>query len=351
MGLSLRNYFRKANPHKLKKEIQLLFLTRLLRLLKNGYSLLDALEVMKWDKQMQASTAIIVQSLKEGSTLDEAFVKASFNSTITTYLYFVKANGDIQASLEKCIEMYQQRMEFTAKFQQTIRYPLLLLIIFSILLYFIKNSILPSFSDLFLTNAVTSSTISISLIVINIFGTFAWAGIVIVLVSFFGWQYIKDKVSIESQLNLYRKIPIYRSYKRVETSFLFATHFSSLLKTGISIKDILTIMSNQTQSPILSYYSHLMTDELNRGHHINYLLTQLFLLEQQIAHIFQKNADAQALEKDLTVYAGIVTEDLNRRITKAISYIQPIFFIILAGFIVLIYITLMYPMFQLIKTI
>lgn len=351
MDLFQKNSLIPSKQSKLKKETQLLYLSRLLRLLKNGYSLLDALEVMKWDKQMIEPTTIIVQSLKNGKTLDEAFAQATFNQTITTYLYFVRANGDIQASIGKCIEMYQQRIEFTAKFQQTIRYPLILLVTFSILLYFIKNSILPSFADLFAANNETSSTISLSLVAINIFGTFIWISIIILLISLFVWKFIRHKVSVPNQINIYRRIPIYRNYKRIQTSFLFATHFSSLLKTGMSIKDILTIMSKQKQLPIISYYSILMTDELNRGHHINYLLSQAFLLEKQIAYIFQKNADMQALEKDLKVYAGIITEDLNRKVTKVITYIQPVFFVFLAGFIVLIYVTLMWPMFQLIKTI
>lgn len=351
MALFPKNNFIPAKRIKLTKETQVLYLSRLLRLLKNGYSLLEALEVMKWDKQMIESTTIIVNALKLGRTLDEAFAEASFNPTITTYLYFVRANGDIQASLEKCMEMFRQRIEFTAKFQQTIRYPLVLLIIFSILLYFIKNSILPSFADLFAANAVTSSTITTSLIAINVFETLVTIGIVMAVIILLVWKFIKEKVGIESQIEIYQKIPFYRNYKRIHTSFLFATHFSSLLKTGISVKDILAIMSNQKQLPILSYYSVLMTGELNSGRHLSYMLSQTYLLEKQIGQIFQKNADTNALEKDLTMYAGMITEELHKKVLKTITFIQPIFFVILAGFIVLIYITLMWPMFQLIKTV
>lgn len=351
MDLFQRNLLAPVKPKKLTNEIQLLYLSRLLRLLKTGYSLLHALEIMKWDRQMIDPTKIIIHALKNGSTLDEAFTAAAFNPAITSYLYFVRANGDMQASIEKCIEMYQQRIQYTSKFQQTIRYPLVLLILFSILLYFIKHSILPSFSDLFSANSVTSLTVSISLQAINIFGTFIWISMTIVCVFLVLWKMYRNKISIETQIAVYKFLPVYRGYKRLQTSFLFATHFSSLLKTGISIKDILSIMSNQTQLPIISYYAVLMTGELNKGNLLNHLLSQAILFENQIAHIFQKNADSHALEKDLTAYAGILTDELNRKITKSITYIQPIFFVLLAGFIVLIYTTLMWPMFQLIKTI
>ncbi|WP_430785294.1 competence type IV pilus assembly protein ComGB [Virgibacillus flavescens] len=351
MDLYLRNFFSHTKRNKLPNEIQLLYLSRLLRLLKTGYSLLDALEVMKWDRHMIEPTKIIIQTLKEGHTLDQAFSDASFNPTITSYLYFVRANGDLQASIEKCMEMYTQRLEFTSKFKKTIRYPLLLLIIFSILLYFIKSSILPSFADLFSANAATSSTVTLSLQIINVFGTLLWISLSTLLFLLIFWKAFRQKISVVRQIRIYQHIPIYRSYKRLQTSFLFATHFSSLLKTGMSFKDILTIMASQSQLPLISHITSLMIKELNKGNHINHLISQTFLFEKQIAHIFQKNSDTSSLEKDLTVYAGIITEELNRKVTKVITYIQPIFFVILAGFIVLIYTTLMWPMFQLIKTI
>lgn len=351
MDLYLRKFFSRTKLNKLPSEIQLLYLSRLLRLLKTGYSLLDALEVMKWDRHMIEPTGIITQSLKDGNSLDQAFSEASFNSAITSYLYFVRANGDLQDSIKKCMEMYQQRLEFTSKFKRTIRYPLVLLIIFSILLYFIKNSILPSFADLFSANSATSSTVTLSLQVINVFGTLIWISLTILFFLLLLWKLIREKISVAKQISIYQHIPIYRSYKRLQTSFLFATHFSSLLKTGMSFKDILTIMTSQSQLPLISHFTSLMINELSKGNHINHLISQTFLFEKQITHIFQKNSDTSALEKDLTVYAGIITEELNRKVTKVITYIQPIFFVVLAGFIVLIYTTLMWPMFQLIKTI
>ncbi|WP_099158493.1 competence type IV pilus assembly protein ComGB [Virgibacillus ndiopensis] len=351
MALYLKKYTTHIKPKTIRKELQLLFLKRLSRLLQNGYTLIEALEVIKWDKNLEKPASNVIEALKNGSSLDQAFDKAKFNPIVTSYLFFVQANGDVYATIEKCIYMFEQRLLYVQKFQQVARYPIILLFVFSILLYFIKQSVLPSFLDLFQANSETSSTVYFSMVIIDFLSSFVVVIIILAIVGGGFWQLHKHKISIHKQIKVYSSIPIYRKYKQIQTSFLFATHFSSLLKTGIPIKEILTIMSQQTKLPILSYYSKLMTAELQKGLQLSSLLSQFQLLEKQVAMIFQKNADINALEKDLSVYAELVTEELHRKIMKVITYIQPAFFLVLAGFIVFIYITLMWPMFQLIKTI
>lgn len=351
MDISMRKFIWQANNKVMSKDLQLRFLKRLARLLDNGYTLVEALETIKWDKQLDTVASSIINSLKNGSTFDEALENTrGFSPAITSYLYFIRANGDIRQSIEKCNTMFEQRIRYAKKFQETIRYPIILFFVFALVIYFVKQSVLPSFIDLF-NNSGSSSTAVISIIVIDVLTKFMMISGILLVAGVLVSKGIKHKIGIEKQIMIYRSIPVYRKYKKLHISFLFATHFSSLLKTGMSIKEILSVMENQNKLPILSYFSTLMTDELNKGVYITKLLENLPLIDRQIAVIFQKNADVNALEKDLDMYAVVLTEELNRKIMKVLTYLQPAFFLILAGFIVLIYVTLMWPMFQLIKTI
>ncbi|WP_163969989.1 competence type IV pilus assembly protein ComGB [Oceanobacillus halotolerans] len=351
MDLLQKKHFMKRNPKTLNKTLQLRFLNRLSRLLGNGYTLLESLEVMKWDKQLAATASDIISLLKDGIPINHAFEKVAFSKTITSYLYLVSIDGDIQSSLEKCITMYKQQLDYTTKFQQTIRYPLFLLSTFILLMYFIKQSVLPSFVDLFETSASHSTTLTISLLLIDILTTGTFIGIGIVLLTLLVWLFVKQQLPIEKQITIYSRVPFYRNIKRIQTSFQFAIYFSSLLKTGMSIKEILQLIASQNKLPILAYYATLMTEELTKGIHLSSLIQQLPLLEKQLSSIIQKNVDAATLEKDLAIYADWLMEELHQKVSKTISLIQPIFFVILASFIIFIYISLMWPMFQLIQTI
>lgn len=341
------HYFHKA----LQEDVQLTFLKRLHRLLDNGYSLIGALEVIKWDKKLANVSEQIIQLLMEGYVIDEAFEKANFHPTIIAYLYFVRINGNLIASIEKCTNMFEQRIKYIKKFSRVIRYPIVLFIVFIFLLIFLKQSVLPLFSDLFQSSTESSRTVLFSIIFIDFISTTFIIVIFLIGIATFIWHFYKRHMSIEEQIAIYNKIPIYRAFLKIQTSYYFATHMSMFLEAGMPIKEILENMSGQQKLPIISHYASLMLEQLQNGVYIDHLLQNLPLLEEQLATLFQKHHNIDSLKKDLTAYAEFLADTLKQKITRAISYIQPAFFITLACFIIFIYLTLMWPMFQLIQTV
>lgn len=351
MVIFLKKYLTLHKKSKLPEQLQLRFLKRLSRLLMEGYPMIDALEILKWDNQMIDLSNEIIRSLKEGDTLDEALEKVNFHPTITDYLFFVRENGEIQANIEKCVEMYESRLNYIKKFSEIARYPLILLFVFSILLYFIKQSVLPSFAELFQSSTEASQSILLFIKIIEY-------GVIIIIILFLIsvilsilWYFNKRKLSIKKQIKLYRKIPIYRRFLVLQVSFQFSMHLSTMLRSGMPLKEILLSMAQQDKQPIIAYYSTLMTNDLSHGLSITSLLLDSDFLDKRLASIFRKNTDMESLEKDLLVYSDLLTEELQMKITKIMTLIQPVIFICLGCFVVFIYLTLMLPMYQLIKTI
>ena len=337
---------------KVKEVTQLHFLKRLHRLLSSGYSLLSALEVMKWDKEIKQSATIMIESLKKGHPIDEAFEKAHFHKLIVTYLYFVRLNGNLLSSLEKSYNMFEHRITYMNKFVQVLRYPLILFFTFIILLVFLKQSVLPSFLELFESSFETSSrSVVFSIMIIDIASTLFFITLAFILIGTIFWYAYKRNISIAKQLVFYERIPVLRTFLKLQTSFYFSTHLSMFLKAGLSIKDTLAQMSEQKKLPIIAHYTTLMTEKLTSGSHIDHLLLVLPFIDKQLANIFQKNHNMTILAKDLTAYSDFLAEYIERKVMRIITLIQPIFFIILAGFIVLVYLSLMWPMFQLIQTV
>src|SRR5690625_338563 len=95
MDLFLKKHLLNNKKRILSENLQLRFLEQLQRFLANGYSLLDSLERIKWDKQMIPAATHIIDLLKNGVPIDEAFEQLDFHYTITSYLYFAKEHGDL----------------------------------------------------------------------------------------------------------------------------------------------------------------------------------------------------------------------------------------------------------------
>lgn len=352
MDLLMKLRIKATAKHSPKKDLQLRFLKRLERLLRNGYPLIAALEKLQWNASMRHLSERISIDLKNGILLDEALTNVGFSDIITNHLYFIRMHGELIETLQKSIHMFEHHLKHTQKFQQVIRYPAILLGIFSLLLFFIKQSVLPSFLELFETSKESTMTLNISIIVINGLTYGFIACCLICIIFFIIWRINQRKFPIERQIIFYQHIPILNRLLRIQTSFLFASHFSTLLKTNLSMKQILQHLIHQQKFPIIAHYTTLMMNELEKGRYYVTTMSQFYFFEANLTHIFQHNQaeDMTTLEEDLSLYADILMEDLESKITKVISYTQPIFFTILACFIIFIYVTLMWPMFQLIQT-
>src|SRR5690625_5958136 len=86
MVTSIRKFFLERK-NALPEELQLLFLKQLHRLLANGYPLIEALEVLSWDRQLKQTAFTMITSLKRGLAIDQAFEKGLFHRTIVAHLY------------------------------------------------------------------------------------------------------------------------------------------------------------------------------------------------------------------------------------------------------------------------
>ena len=326
------------------------FLQQLHRLLTNGYALLEALTMLMWDKKWSHHAKLISSRLKEGDSFDQSLQEANFHESIVAFMYLSRLNGDMVTAIEQCCLMLRQQMEHLKKFKQTVKYPILLLAFSAVLLYFVKTSVYPSFNQLFVTASESSTITQASIHVID----FIFNSILIIfalsLIIYLGWLGVRSTISTKQKINIYHCIPILRSTKKLNTTFLFSLQMSSLLKAGVSLKESLEILRNQILYPIIAYYSDLIIMELEKGNQVVDILPNCQLFETELTSIFSKSTNYQTLEKDLYVYAEFLIKRLQEKIVKLISLIQPVIFIFLAIMIILVYLSIMLPMFQLIDT-
>lgn len=341
----------KQQKSKIKEEKQIRFLRQVAKLLASGYSLNQSLKVMSWDKDLAAIASEVSRDLIDGLLLDQSLKRLNFHYVITSYLYFSRSKDHLEISIEKSVDLLEMRMKYKNKLQSVLRYPFILLFIFFILLLFIKYSILPTFIDMIQSHGESSSTSTLLLLFLD-FSTQLFI-ILLFIFSCFAlvWLRLKERFSLGLKLKIYEKIPLFRTYIKVQTTYLFATHVSTLLEVGMPMKDVLHQLIEQKDLNIISYYAELMIDELNEGHSLVYLLQQLPFIDEQIAQIYQQNLNASTLSKDLQTYADMLMDTIQLKVTKYIEYVQPSLLAVFACFIVFIYVTLMWPMFELVKTI
>lgn len=351
MDLLIKKHMKILFHRQINEQRQLDFIKQLHRLLSNGYSLIDALEMFQWDKQLNKISKRIKDYLLAGDPIDKAFAKEHFHHSITAYLYFSQVHGDLIKSLEKCMTMLEHRLKAMNKFHQVLRYPIILSVFFFGLLIIIKHHVFPSFVSLYESQGNVSSILNISMLVIDIFLMGIIISFVLLIVGTILWFWIKRHLTIQQLKRFYQSLPIIRSYMTLKTSYQLAVHLSSLLKTDLTPIEILKIIAAQNELPIIADTAKQAIEQLLDGVQLSEAFHPFILIDEQFSFILRKNSNMDALKADLAIYVEIVQERIHDNVMKAINVIQPLFLIVIASFIVFLYGSLMWPMFQLIQTI
>ncbi|WFT76970.1 type II secretion system F family protein [Halobacillus naozhouensis] len=310
-----------------------------------GFPLLEALKMTSWDPSLAPITHTITEQLKSGQPMDTAFKQASFSRNVVSFLFFARIHQDLPSMFMQCADLLHIQEEYTRKLKQVMRYPLFLLIFVIIAFSVIKRTIIPSFQSLFESEASKPlSLIVLNTIDVGITG-FCYMAVVIILALVLFKLYL-PKLTIGQRLKVYEKTPLLKEYQMFTVTFLFSTHLSSLLKAGLSLKHALEIIAGQTKYIILSHYAKVILARLNEGMLLGQSVHPCSLIKGDVTTIFHHTNDLDTLSKELQVYSELLIDQLKEKLTHTMQFIQPVFFMIIACVVILIYASIMLPMYQ-----
>jgi len=346
LATSLKNRFKESTFKTPSTHQQIQFLNRLSNLLNRGYTLMNALSILQFDPTLKKLTEQIHPLLLSGTPLHETLQRIGFSKYAVSYLYFSREYGNLQRALSQSGQILEQQLEFKKKFQKVIRYPAILFILFLGLLLFVKAFLLPAFLQLYASMNVQSTTILTTLQWLDRSLYFIF-GLAFLSVLFIVSMVItQKKASIEKVLSYYQLLPVWRTYLTTQTSYLFSYHFSSLLKSGMSVKQCLTIMMEQQHFPILSFHVSCIYKDLEKGISLAKSVQEQPFIHDDMAQLINRNQNDGRLDQDLEVYAEWIIDELQQGLLKVLALVQPIMFILLAIFIMLIYASIMLPLLE-----
>lgn len=333
---------------KITLQKQLYFIELLGHLLDQHYSLYDALQIINWQPNYNALVSNINQRLEEGIRFDNILTILKFDHRIITFIHFALIHGRLSQGFSESVKYISKEIELKQKLRKTLRYPLFLLISFITLVYFIQSYVYPNFMLIYQTNQNESQVLNIaSSIIDQTFSIFIYFILILPIIAF-TIMLLKRYMSTPRQILLISHIPILSSFIRSYNSFNFSIHLSSLIESNLSIKESFAIMSSQEKR---TFFSQTVID-------INACLISGLSLERSVLHpllnrelsyIFQKKDEHMILKRDLVTFSELIVRTLTFRIEKVIHLIQPIIFGIVAISIILIYLSILLPMFDMIN--
>lgn len=328
------------------------FLIRIGTLIEQGYTIPEAIELfLKYEKEkLKPTLTTMLEKLQKGNSFSEALVLIQIPKNIVSFVYFAEYYGDLARGLIDGGELLKKTQETKTNFQKLMKYPLFLLWLLLLFLGIMYHYLFPQFTELF-----TSINIELPLVTRVVLTLIDKSPYILplclsfLLILYIYYLFSFRKKDIVNQAQIYSKIPLIGHYYSAMTTYFFAMNLSCLIKNGLAIYDALDIFKKVDGLGYISKEAENITSQLEAGEKLHHVLIKDTLFLKGLAYIVEHGQANGRLDEELEHYSSWLLNDLEEKIKKLLMIIQPILFLLLGLIILLLFSSILVPVFSLIS--
>lgn len=330
---------------------QAFFLTKLAVLVGEGFSLKESLlflRIMLPKQVIWLNQAL--KRLEEGEEFFRVLSRLGFSERISSQVYLAQIHGQFSQVLADSGTYLEEKMQRKRKLKQLLHYPLLLVIFMFGILFGIRILLLPHFNELFQQDGSFSSMVSGLAIGLIYYFPYLFVGLICsVLVGKISLNsYFKQQTAI-TKAKFIVAIPYIGNLVKLYYTYYFSYEWAQLFKSGYSMLRIIEVMRAKETAKIMQEVASEMEIGMKKGIELNTIITQFPFFTTELGAIVFHGELTSQLASELTLYGQICQNELVLKIEKMMNWIQPLVFILVAFFILCIYLALLLPMFTMME--
>ncbi|AZZ61734.1 type II secretion system protein F [Oenococcus sp. UCMA 16435] len=316
---------------------QVKFLSLLGQLIQSGYSINQATKFIQQISHDNVWIKDLNLDLAKGKNFALA-IKPYLNSSLNFQIGMANRYGNLEKILLQLADFSEKCLKQENKIKQILRYPIVLVILLIGIAIAVKIFLLPilsSWSDQQPIDPVDEYFWP------KVFGIM----LLILLFFFYRWKSFK-KISKLRQLAFYTKIPLFGKTLNHLINYQFSLQLSMLTASGLQISQIAKDITKNHGRSIESDFAAKLVEMLESGQSFSDYFHELSFLDPTINIYFQQGADKELLNRNLQIYSKISYEKFLTSVDHLIGLIQPLSFVIVGMGIVLLYLSMLMPMYQ-----
>lgn len=320
------------------------FLESLAYFLQQGYLIQDVLEISEFIFNTNKVKDIRAK-LNDGFTLDEAIVKGEFDHTFIEYFKFFRIKNNLSKAIIQSLEICKSKDDTLKKLKKELTYPILLVVFLMMFSLFIVYALLPSIMQLF-----TEFAIEPDLVTKIMFKLFTIIPILIIIILFclsiicFISLYAIKKQYFQLIDFLVKHIWIIQRMIQKYYSIKFALYYNELLINGYDSTDIIIMLYQQIDDSDIKMLIFEIYRKIILGESLEYIISQFDYFEPLFITCFKLLLHDNRSDKSLDNYLKISLDTVHYKVIQVIKFIVPFVYCFTAGFVILVYISIVIPM-------
>jgi type IV pilus assembly protein PilC len=342
---------------KLNLEKFLIFNQQFVTLVRAGLPILKSLDLLAerlTDPKLTPYINAVRDDVKKGVLLSDAFrAQAIFPKIYVTSIMAGEKSGSLVEVLERYISYQKLALAVRKKVLVSLMYPSVLIVLVILLMVFLVTYVVPSFATLYNSMSAKLPTVTVYLIAI---GTTASSYVLVTAASLFvigvlfTW-WARTETAQEKIDRVKVKVPLFGDIWIKYQVAQFSRVLGTLLVGGIPLVQGLETAADSLGTPLLRKTLDKAGKLVREGQSLSSSLASTGIFPELSVDMIEVGESTGALPAMLTSVAEFYEDDVNTKMTAALSLIEPAIMILMGMFVAFVLIALYLPIFSLADTI
>lgn len=316
---------------------------------------LDVLGQQSDNKTLKSVLRDMTIQVQKGEVLSTAMKnhRKIFPNLLIAMVEAGELTGNLDSVLERMAEHFTKENKINSKVKGAMMYPMILSILATVVVVIMLVVVMPTFITMFEGSGVelpgpTKMLIGISDALKSYW--YVFIGVIVGLILFF--KSVASSIQGRRVLDSFKfKIPGIRTQLAKIATSRFTRTLSTLLGSGIPILQALESAANVTHNMVIIDGIDTVMEGIKKGSSLSLLLKRVGVFPPMMISMVGIGEESGALEEMLEKTADYYDEELDTAIQRMIGILEPVMIIVMALIIGFIVISMMMPMFDMLKTV
>jgi type IV pilus assembly protein PilC len=330
------------------------FTRQLYTLIKTGIPLLKALQIISAQLpagRFKTSIEGIIRSIQEGKSFSESLSTAPrFFSLL--YINMIKAaevSGNLTEILRELSQHLIQSRRITRQVQAAFMYPILVLVIASVILIGLLMFVLPVFMRIFEDMGGNLPATTLFLIGLSKF-LIHWGWLFLILIAvFIGIVILSSRKPYGKYIiNVFLwRIPLFGNLIKMMEIGRFCRTLGTLLSSGVTLVKSMEVLYETTPAVLLQNALEDIRYQVEQGKSLSGAMEETGLFPLTLVRMIQVGEESGKIADLFLDVAGDYEEEVSFTVTGLLSLLEPVLIVVMGAIVGFIVVSLFFPIFNL----
>ncbi|RNA68946.1 competence type IV pilus assembly protein ComGB [Alteribacter keqinensis] len=326
------------------------WLKELAVLTKEGYPIKEGLIILEryYDSRTSEMIRAVSEALRQGEYFSDFLTEYGFSKEITNHLLMMEKYGNFHKGLMISADLCAAKYQLTQNAKKILQYPLTMLFALIVLVSVVLRSILPQFELFFLQMDQELPMITKFLFTLLQFFDLPLliTGCAILLTVL----WLLKSWPPHRKIRILLCLPFIRTYTRSFLTYFLVTQLSPMLNSGLSLNQSLVMLSKDSQLLFYREEAKRIKHDIQKGELMSRVINTHFHYEEQLETVIALGEAKGRIGEELERYGSFLFTRITLKLEGAIRKVQPVLYIVIGLFVLVLFLSLMLPVFQMTTT-